>query len=146
MTMGSKESLGLKGPHRGVEATVTQGLLPLKGNVFIPGHSSQLSAKTRSKNPGYSVPFLPARKHKHFQPKTQPPSPGKSPGHKATGSDLLLVLRLLHFWLCCSSSSGRCIEADSSRIPSCWGEQQPSVLSGCWESQSHAFSATRLLQ
>lgn len=99
---------------------------PSKPMWSLPGHngSLQLSAKTRSQNSGYFIPFLPARKHKDFWPKTQPPSPGESQATKLE-DHLLLVLWLLHFWLCCSSSSGRCIEAGSSRIPSCWGQQQP---------------------
>lgn len=32
--MGSKECLGRRAPHHGVEAMTTQVLLPLKGNVF----------------------------------------------------------------------------------------------------------------
>lgn len=44
MTMGSNECLGCKAPNHGVEATVTQVLLPLKGNVFTPTAQQQITS------------------------------------------------------------------------------------------------------
>jgi len=86
--------------------------------------SSHLSAKFISSDPGYFVQFLPARKHtntadpyKHRRPKAQPTPFRWIPGHKAAGSDLLLVLWLLHFRWSCSSSSGERVEAGFSGTP-----------------------------
>lgn len=44
MAMGNKEYLGHRAPHHGVEATVTQVLLPLKANVVTPRAQRQLTA------------------------------------------------------------------------------------------------------
>lgn len=67
---------------------------PSKAMCSLPRHngSSHLSAKMRSMNPGYFIPFLPARKHKHFRLKTQPPSPGESVATK--------LKYQTYFWRC----------------------------------------------
>lgn len=59
---------------------------------YSTSHLSHLSAKTRSRNPDYFVPFLPARKHKHFWPKTKPPSPAESQATK--------LQDWTYFWCC----------------------------------------------
>lgn len=149
-------ALDTKPPHHSVEAIVTQVLLNLTCNAYTPTIKQQLTSVSQDQHSSsrlfspipmcqktskeVSFPQVP-----HSRPKTKPTPCRSIPGHQAARSNLLLVLQLLHFRLCCSSSSGRCMEVGFSgrASPSCG--QQALAPQGA-ESPEAMLSVTSLLQ